>query len=103
MRVEEIESLETFEVVIGMGRKTREGGRHQRVMRYHNSKTRRPSEAIPSCGGPEPRDGRRGTGSGKCGDVKKRKKNRSVIHVMWEARRLGRKKEINVDMKVLVQ
>ena len=74
MRVEEIESLETFEVVIGMGRKTREGGRHQRVMRYHNRKTRRPSEAIPSCGGPEPRDGRRGTGSGKCGDVKKRKK-----------------------------
>ena len=39
MRVEGRESSGNFEVVIEMGRKTREGGRLQRVMSNHSRKT----------------------------------------------------------------
>ena len=35
----------------GIGRKTREGGRRQRVTSNHSRKTRRPSEAVASCRG----------------------------------------------------
>ena len=65
MRVGVRESLGTYEVVIEVGRKTREGGRRQRVTSNRSRKTRRPSETVVSCEGLEPRDGRRGTGSGR--------------------------------------
>ena len=42
MRVEGRESFGTFEVVIEVGWKTREGGRRQQVTSNHRHKTRRP-------------------------------------------------------------
>ena len=39
------------------------GGLRQRVTTSHSRKTLRPSENVASCGGPEPRDGKRGAGS----------------------------------------
>ena len=38
-----------YEVVTEVGRKTREGGRRQRVTNNHSRKTRRPSETVASC------------------------------------------------------
>ena len=64
-RVERRESLGTYEMVIEVGRKTREGGRRQRVTSNLSRKTRRPSKTVESCRGPELRDGRRGSGSGR--------------------------------------
>ena len=49
MRMEERQSPGTYEVVIGVGRYTRDGGRHQRVTTNHSRKTRRPSETVASC------------------------------------------------------
>ena len=46
IRVEWRESQGTFEMVIVMGRKTRERGRHQRVMSNQSRKTRPPSETV---------------------------------------------------------
>ena len=65
MRVEGRESLRTYEVVIEVGRKTPEGGRRQRVSSNHSRKTPCSSETVASCLGSEPRDGRRGAGSGR--------------------------------------
>ena len=45
---EEEESLRTYEVVIEVGRKTREEGRSQRVTSNHSHKTRRSSETVAS-------------------------------------------------------
>ena len=50
--------LGTYEVVIEAGRKTREGGRHQRVTSNRSRRTRRPSETVATCVGPDSRDGR---------------------------------------------
>ena len=44
------ESLRTYEVIIEVSRKTREGGRRQRVTSKHSCKTRRLGVAIASCG-----------------------------------------------------
>ena len=41
------------------------GVRHQRVANSPSRKTRRPSEAVIPCGGPEPKDRGGGTGSGR--------------------------------------
>ena len=49
MRMEGRESSGTYEVVIEMGGKTREGGRRERVTRNRSRKTRRPSETVASC------------------------------------------------------
>ena len=46
MRVEGKGSLETYEVVIEVGRETREERRGQRVTSSHSRKTRRPSETV---------------------------------------------------------
>ena len=62
------ESLGTLQVVIEVGRKTREGGRRQRVNSNHSRKTRRSSETVASCGRPKPRDGMEGTGPGMAGE-----------------------------------
>ena len=48
-RVEGRESLETYDVDIEVGRKTRERGRRQQVTSNHSRKTRRPSMAVASC------------------------------------------------------
>ena len=69
-------------MIVKVGQKTRDRGRRQRVTSSHSrykysfSWTRRPSEVVASCAGPElPRDGRRGTRSGEGGGgAKKRKK-----------------------------
>ncbi|CAM9890584.1 unnamed protein product, partial [Ascophyllum nodosum] len=55
----------TYVVMVEVGRKTREGGRHQRVTRSQSHKTRRPSKTIAPHKGPECMDGRRGTGLGR--------------------------------------
>ena len=84
-RVEGRQSLGTFEVVIEVGRKMRERGRRKRVNSNCSRKTRRPSETVASYGGPEPRGGRRGTGSGRVKERRRRARNsRRVIDVMWE-------------------
>ena len=63
--VEGRKSLATYEVVVEVGRKSREGGRYQRLANNQSHKTRRPSKTIALCGEPELRDGRGGTGSGR--------------------------------------
>ena len=55
----------TYGVVLEEGRKTRQGGARQRVISNHSRKTQRPNETVESCGRSEPRDGRRGIGSGR--------------------------------------
>ena len=47
----------TYEVIVTVGRKTRETGRRQRVTSGHSRKTQRPVEIAASCGRPRPRDG----------------------------------------------
>ena len=81
IKVEGRESLGTSEVVLDVGRKTREGGRRQRVTSNHSRQTRCPSKTVISCGGPEPR----GTGSGRAKEGRKRVRNLiRVIDVLWE-------------------
>ena len=75
MRVERGDNLGTYGVVIEVGRRTREGGRRQRVTSNHNRKTRRPSETVALCGRSKFRDGRRGTGSGGGEERRKGAKN----------------------------
>ena len=71
-RVEAIERLKTYEVVVEVGRKTREGERRQqRVSSNPSRKTRRPSETVASCGGPESSNGRRGSASGRAEELQK--------------------------------
>ena len=65
MVVENRENLEIYGVVKEVGRKTREGGRRERLTSNRSCKTQRPSETVASCRKPEPRYGRRGTGSGR--------------------------------------
>ena len=66
--------LKRSEAVLEVGRKMLEGGR-QRVTSNHSRKTRRPSEIVAPYGGLEPRDERRGTGSGRAQErLKKHKK-----------------------------
>ena len=90
MRVEGRERLEILEEVIEAGRKTREGGRRLRATTNHSHKARRPSETVASCGGPDPRDGRRGIGLGR---VEKRRRS---------ARNLRRVKPVIVEFKLFV-
>ena len=63
-RVEGRESPGTCEVMVKVGRKTEKRGGRQRVTNSHSRVTRRPSKTAVSCGGPESRYGRLGTGSG---------------------------------------
>ena len=56
MKLEGSERLATFEVVIEVGRKMRQGGRRQRVTSSHSRKTRRPSETVTRAQGREARD-----------------------------------------------
>ena len=41
------------------------GGRRQRITSNHSRKIQHLSETVASCGGPEPRNGRQGTGLGR--------------------------------------
>ena len=85
IRVEGRESLRTLEVVINVGWKTREGRRRQLVTSNPSRNTRRPSETTASCRGPEPRDGRRMTGSERAEERRRSARGlRKVIKVMWE-------------------
>ena len=59
----------------GIGRKTRKGGQRQRGTSNHSRKIRRPSETVASCGGPDPGDGRRGTGSGRAEERQRSARN----------------------------
>ena len=104
MRMEGKESRGTYDVALELGRKTREGGRRQRVTSHHSCKTRRPSETVASCRGPEPRGGRRRTGSG--GVEKRQRSARSptrIADTMWETGDTWAGREKNADKKVLVQ
>ena len=76
MRVERGDNLGTYGVVIEVSRKTREGGRRQRVTSNHNRKTRRPSETVALCGRSKSRDRRRGTGSG---GAEERRKSAKIL------------------------
>ena len=94
MRVEGRESLGTFKVAVEGGREKRDGEQRQRLTSNHSRKTRRPSETVASCGGPEPRDGRRGTRLGRAEERRRSASNlRRVVDTMWERGRLGRKKK----------
>ena len=103
MRVEERESLGTYEVVtvvIEAGWKTREGGQRQLLTSNHSRKTRRPSETVASCGGPEPRDGRRGTGSGRAEKRRRSARNpKRVIDAMWGKGETSAEGEKNVGQE----
>ena len=89
---------------IQVGRKTLEGGRRQRVTSNHRPKTRRTSETVASCGGPQPRDGRRGTGSGRPEERQRSAKNlKIIIDVMQKTGETWAEGERDVDKKVLVQ
>ena len=57
---------------------------HRQVTSNHNRNTRRPSETVASFGGPEPRDGRRGTGSAREKTRRSARNPRKVIGVMWK-------------------
>ena len=59
-RVEGRECLGIYELVIRVGRKTREGGRRQRVASNHSRKARRPFETVASCRGQDRGEWRRG-------------------------------------------
>ena len=59
----------------GKGRKTRKGGQRQRGTSNHSRKIRRPSETVASRGGPDPGDGRRGTGSGRAEERQRSARN----------------------------
>ena len=89
------ESPVTYEVMVEVGRKTRERGRRQRLTRSHTRKTRSPSEAVASCGGPEPGNGRREIGPGRAEERRRSARNsRRVIDTRcgkWG--RLGRKEK----------
>ena len=63
--VERTESPGTYEVVIEVGRKTRQRGGRQRATSSHSLKTRCPGETATLYGGPELREGKRRTGSGR--------------------------------------
>ena len=67
-RVEKRESPEICGVTVKVGRGTRERGQRHRVTSSHSRKNRRPNETVTSYGGPELRDKRQGTGSGRVGD-----------------------------------
>ena len=72
---------EPMNVIVEVGRKTQERGRHQRVTSNHRRKTRCPSETVASsCGGLELRDGRRETRSRRA--EKGRKSTRNPIGVI---------------------
>ena len=103
---EEVEgrySLGINDAVIEVGRKMLEGRRRQRVTINHSRKTRRPSEIVTSCEGPEPTDGRQGTGSRRAGEGRRSARNpRRVIDAMWKTRETWADGETHVDKKVLV-
>ena len=99
------ESLGTCEVVIEVieaGWKTREGGQRQLLTSNHSRKTLRPSETVASCGGPEPRDGRRGTGSGRAEKRRISARNpKRVLDAMWGTGDFGERRKKTLDKKVL--
>ena len=85
-------SLGIYKVVLKVDREIREIGRHKRVTSNHSRNTRRPSEAVASCGGPEPRDGRRDTGSGRAEERRGSPTNpRIIVDARRKRGRLGQK------------
>ena len=97
------ESLGTFKVVIEVGLKTRDGGRRQQVANSHSRKTQRPSDTVASCGGPELRDGRRGTGSGRAEERRGSARNAIIfIAAIWKTGGTRAEGEKSVDKRVLV-
>ena len=74
------------------------------VTSNHSRKTRCPSKTVASCKEPEPRDGRRGTRSGKAKERRRSARNpRRVIDVMWKKGETWAEGGRNVDKKVLVE
>ena len=72
MKGEGIEKLGTFEVITEVGWKAEDGERRQRGNSNSSHRTRRPYTTVAPCKEPEPRDGRRETGSGRV-DVRRKK------------------------------
>ena len=66
---------------------------HTHKTSNHSRKTRRPSDTVASCGGPEPRDGRRGTGSGRSEEGRRRKPQKSDRRDMGNGGDLGGKRK----------
>ena len=83
------ESLGIYEVVIEVDRNTRQGGRRQRETFNHNRKSRHLSETVASCGGPESRNGRRGTGSGRTEGRRRARNPRRVVDAMCDVQHGG--------------
>ena len=84
-RVEGRERLRIYELVIRVGRKTREGGRRQRVASNHSRKARRPFEnrRIMLRIRAQLREARNKIGESGGEEISTRKPKR-VIEAMWE-------------------
>ena len=65
---------ENYEIIVAVGWNTQESGRRQRVTSSRRQKTRRPSEAVVSCGDQRPGKGGEGHNLEGRKQVKERKK-----------------------------
>ena len=74
------------------------------VTSSYSRRTRRPSETCALCGGLEPRDGGRGTGSGRAEERRRSARNPArVVDAMYKTGETRAEGEKYVDKKGLVQ